>query len=74
MNTIAWWKSNIDMKEERKARRLSYPLSKKDILELCRSGESSTIDYKSKRVVDTKRGESIEKHGGRVWIAGTVDE
>ena len=74
MNTIAWWKSNINMKEERKGSSLSYPLIKRDILEFCHSGESSTIDYNSKRVVDTKRGESIEKYDGRVWVVSTAIE
>lgn len=44
------------------------------ILTFYHSDESSSIDSNSRRIVEIKNGDTIEKHVGHVWNVLTVDE
>ena len=55
-------------------RTLLRQLQIQSVKEFCHSDESSTIDSNSKRLVEVKSDDKVEKHVGRVWIVSTIDE
>ena len=49
-------------------------LQKESILCFCHSDDSLTIDSNSKRIVEVKIADKVEKYVGRVWAVLTIDE